>query len=293
MGTSGEGRKYLHVAVSDALRARIVTRELAPGAILPSEHDLTAEFGVSRSVVRQALRTLADEGHVQAAPGRGTVVTTHREWHRDAQLTAGLSAQMRALGTRVSTEVLTYAVRRPPSGPAAQAYGDSGEALFLERLRRLDDEPVAFIRTWLPAWVADTVSQADLEDASLHAQLHDRAGVSLHGGRRQIRAVSAAGDLAARLAVPEDSAVLLLEGESLDQSGSPVEVFATWHRSDRIALDITEVAPPGAEPAAVGAAAANGSAAPVAATGADDELRLAEDAVMETLRRIRAARGKG
>ena len=103
-------RPYLHETVSAALRNRITNREHPPGSILPSEKHLTEEFGVSRSVVREALRTLAEEGHIHIIPGRGSVVATRQEWHRDAQRTAGLSAQMHALGTRVGTQVLTYHV---------------------------------------------------------------------------------------------------------------------------------------------------------------------------------------
>lgn len=271
--TKGQ-RPYLHVAVSDQLRARITNRELPPGAILPSEHDLTREFGVSRSVVRQALRTLAEEGHVHSVPGRGTVVTSHQEWHRDAQRTAGLSAQMRALGARVSTRVLTYEVRTAREAP--HSFGED-DVLLLERLRLLDDEPVAYIRTWLPAWVAGKVSREDLEDASLHARLHERSGVGVQGGRREIRAVNAAGDLAERLGIAAGDAVLLLEGESTDQHGGPIEVFSTWHRSDRFALDITEMQ------------STSAGALPGHADG--DLLRQAEEAANEVLRRIRACRG--
>lgn len=277
MGKTNEARRYLHMTVSDALRARIVNRELPPGSLLPSENDLTTEFGVSRSVVRQALRTLAEEGHVQAAPGRGTVVTSHREWHRDAQRTAGLSAQMRALGARVSTQVLEYGPR-PPRGRAAERFDAQHDVLFLERLRLLDDEPVAFIRTWLPLRIAESVPRAALEDASLHNELHDRAGISITGGRRQIRAVSAAGDLARRLAVAEGSAILLLEGESLDQQGETIEVFSTWHRSDRISLDITEMH--------------TGPQQPTATRPEDDRLRQAEEVLAESLRQIRGLRAR-
>lgn len=266
------GRRYLHVAVSDALRARILNREAPPGAILPSEKDLTEEFGVSRSVVRESLRTLAEEGHIQIVPGRGSVVIAHTEWHRDAQRTAGLSAQMRALGARVETRVLDYRVERERE--QGRRLG-CAEVLTLERLRLLDGEPVAYIRTWLPGWVAGKVAAEHLEDASLHVQMHERAGLAVHGGPRQIRAVGLSGDMAGHLAVPTGSAVLLLEGESLDQHGATIELFSTWHRSDRIALDITEV---------------HASAAPGGQPGAVDggSLRAAEEAALETLRQIRA-----
>ena len=98
------------------------------------------------------------------------------------------------------------------------------------------------------------------------------------GGRRQIRAVSAAGELAGRLAVSEGSAVLLLEGESLDQKGESVEVFSTWHRSDRIALDITEMQ-------------SGLSTSPGRQT--DDSLKEAEEVLAQTLRRIQSLRTSG
>lgn len=275
-----EGRRpYLHVVVSDALRDRITNRECPPGSILPSEHDLTEEFGVSRSVVRQALRTLADEGHVQVVPGRGTVVSAHREFHRDAQRTAGLSAQMRSLGARVGTRVLRYDVA--PDREHGPVLG-TDRTLALERLRLLDGEPVAYIRTWLPEWVADRVGQEELEDSSLHAQLRAGAGVEVRGGPRQIRAVAATGTMAERLAVPPGSPVLLLEGQSLDQAGRVIEVFATWHRSDRIALDITNVeAPTGPAPSDAAATADPGSA------GDPATWEQVEQAAAETLRLVR------
>lgn len=240
MSTPTRRRPYLHVTVSDTLRARISNRELSPGAILPSEMELTTEFGVSRSVVRQALRTLADEGLIQVAPGRGAVVATHTEWHRDAQRTAGLSTQMRALKTRVNTRVLSYTLR---SGGAEATRLGCKDVLVLERLRYLDGEPVAYIRTWLPGWVVKKVTSDDLEDASLHMRLHEHAGVNVHGGPRQVHAVGVTGEMAERLDVPSGSPVLQLTGESLDQHGRPVEIFSTWHRSDRIALDVTIIDP--------------------------------------------------
>lgn len=277
MTASGQRRPYLHVAVSDTLRARISNREILPGAILPSEMELTSEFGVSRSVVRQALRTLADEGVIQVVPGRGAVASPHPEWHRDAQRTAGLSTQMRALHARVGTQVLTYDTRK--GGDEGSRLG-CDRVLVLERLRSLDGEPVAYIRTWLPAWVAEKVSAEDLQDASLHLALHKRAGVDVHGGPRQIRAVAVKGEMAERLGVEPGSPVLLLEGESLDQQGNVVELFATWHRSDRIALDITIVDP-------IGGHEEGADEAPAASS---DSLRAAEEALLEALRTVRSIR---
>lgn len=289
MGATHRTRQYLHLEVSDALRSRINDRETPPGTILQSEHGLSQEFGVSRSVIRQALRTLAQEGEVHVVPGRGTVVAERPEWHRDAQRTAGLSAQMRLMGARVSTRVLSYCVQT--AGDRAARLG-STDALVLERLRLLDGEPVAYIRTWLPAWVAGKVARTDLEDSSLHHQLHNNAGVDVQGGPRQIRAVSAGPEMASGLQIKPGDPVLLLEGESYDETGRVIELFSTWHRSDRVALDIA-IIDPVTRPTEQVLRPSRTEATTSEAAGSPS-LQMAEETASETLRIIKALRrGEG
>jgi GntR family transcriptional regulator, transcriptional repressor for pyruvate dehydrogenase complex len=51
------------------VEAAIFDGTLAPGMRLPSERELMAQFSVSRSTVREALRVLQSEGKVQSRPG--------------------------------------------------------------------------------------------------------------------------------------------------------------------------------------------------------------------------------
>ncbi len=59
--------------LAEALRARILTGDLAPGSPL-RETDISAAYDVSRHTFRAALRTLAAEGLVQIVPNRGGTV---------------------------------------------------------------------------------------------------------------------------------------------------------------------------------------------------------------------------
>lgn len=61
-------------AVLAHLRAAIERGEYAVGGRLPSEASLGAEFGVSRSVVREALRGLQALGLTESRTGKGTFV---------------------------------------------------------------------------------------------------------------------------------------------------------------------------------------------------------------------------
>jgi len=72
-------RRGMHGQVVDNLGQSIVAGRLAPGEVI----DLAAlelRLGASRSVVREAVRVLADKGLVDARPKRGTVVLGRESW---------------------------------------------------------------------------------------------------------------------------------------------------------------------------------------------------------------------
>jgi DNA-binding GntR family transcriptional regulator len=64
----------LRERVSSALRAAIISGEMAPGALY-SAPSLAARFGVSATPVREAMLDLVKEGHVTIAPNKGFRVT--------------------------------------------------------------------------------------------------------------------------------------------------------------------------------------------------------------------------
>ncbi|WP_019562077.1 GntR family transcriptional regulator [Caldimonas manganoxidans] len=64
----------LHEEVAARLRTLIFERRLAPGAWV-DEKALAAEWGISRTPLREALKVLAAEGLVTAVPRRGCQVT--------------------------------------------------------------------------------------------------------------------------------------------------------------------------------------------------------------------------
>ena len=70
-------RTPAYLQVAEQIRAAIEHGDLVPGQVLPAERDLSTEFDVSRTTVREALRALQAQGLVrsgQSAPHR-TVVT--------------------------------------------------------------------------------------------------------------------------------------------------------------------------------------------------------------------------
>jgi GntR family transcriptional repressor for pyruvate dehydrogenase complex len=60
--------------VAERLLDAVVTQQFRSGDALPSERDLSAQFGVSRTVIREAIRSLSSRGVVEVTSGRGVQV---------------------------------------------------------------------------------------------------------------------------------------------------------------------------------------------------------------------------
>ena len=63
-----------YMTLAETLRAGIAAGNPAVGELLPTEHALTEQYGVSRHTVREALRMLAEAGLIARRRGAGTVV---------------------------------------------------------------------------------------------------------------------------------------------------------------------------------------------------------------------------
>lgn len=94
----------LHNEVADRLRELITRGDLAPGERL-NERLLTERFGISRTPLREALKTLSSEGLVKLLPNRGAVVTTLTV--ADAEDMFQVMAALEALGGELACQRAT------------------------------------------------------------------------------------------------------------------------------------------------------------------------------------------
>jgi DNA-binding FadR family transcriptional regulator len=64
----------IYELIAGQIERRILSGELRSGDRLPTERELAEQFGVSRTAVREAMKSLAHRGLVDMKPGRGTLV---------------------------------------------------------------------------------------------------------------------------------------------------------------------------------------------------------------------------
>ncbi|MFD5315807.1 FadR/GntR family transcriptional regulator [Streptomyces sp. NPDC127098] len=124
-------------ALTAELVGRIVRGVYPSGTSLPAEPGLCEAFGVSRTVVREAVKLLQEKGLVQVRQGAGTMVTPPSRWNMLDELVLGASIE-----EDESLEILDDLVvtRRLLESDMANVAAQLATDDVLDRLRTLVDE---------------------------------------------------------------------------------------------------------------------------------------------------------
>jgi GntR family transcriptional regulator len=236
-----------------ALESRISSGAIQRGARLPSEGDLSMEFGLSRATVRQAMQFLESRGAVKRIPNRGVFACEPAQgasWYihgADGFLENAIEHHTRS----VVTHIRSSAPAALPSEVCESLELSSGSVGFkLVRLRYLDDIAAVYSTNYSPPDVAPVLAAAAdvlTGNASLTALLA-RAGFSMGGAERIIRARFPPVEVAEALRIEECEPLVCIRSTSWTVEGFRYDSFETWVRSDVIPLEVT-----------IGSAASSGS----------------------------------
>ncbi|GAA1322615.1 GntR family transcriptional regulator [Nonlabens tegetincola] len=206
---------------------------LRPGDPLPGEHRLCEHYGVSRTVVRQALAQLEHEGYVERVKGKGTFVSRPRTSESLAHTLVGLFEDVSRRGGQVRSDVLRHERSHATGDVAAALELSVGDpVVVLQRLRYVDGEPWSFTTTWMPEQIGAATLGSDFTERSLY-QFLAQHGVVAARGIRSAEAAVASAEQAKHLGVAPGSALLRLRSVSRDAQDRPIEHFVAYHRGDR------------------------------------------------------------
>lgn len=234
-----------YVQLRQLLLRHITDGQLAPGELLPSEADLCEMFDISRTVVRQAVGELVNEGRLRRQRGKGTFVAEPKLEEQFFESTEGLFEDLTSRGHDVRSEIVELdSVIPPVKVHEALELADGDRCVQLGRVRSVDGETLMYTRAWLPERIHDdllgTLRAAELERRSLYRTLAD-AGISIAYGRRTVEALPATQRIGRLSGVETGTAMLYIESVGFDADHRPVEFFRAWHRGDRARIGINVV----------------------------------------------------
>ncbi len=209
------------------------------GDSLPTQLELCEQYGVSKAVVRQELKSLEDEGKIIQRRGKVACVAEPKISGRLLQNLAGTYQDMIELGYYPTTKIILNHMIQADQRVAKRMGIELGtEVIELVRLRFIKDEPFVLIFNYLPYSLCPDILNMDLTGKSLLAELKHNYGIVLVSSKRSIEAVIANDYESKLLNIRKGSPLLLFNSSSFMQGGEPAGTTKALFRGDRARFDV-------------------------------------------------------
>jgi GntR family transcriptional regulator len=228
----------LYYQLETVLRKKIFSGYLKAGDFLPSEEELSREYGISRITVRQALANLERDGLVLRRRGKGTSVQQRPAGFEPLRF-SGFIEDLIDIGVRTETRVLDFS----KSVASKEVAGFLGlplpaEVIRIERLRMVEGDPFAFIVEFLPVPLGERIEPDDLTVKPLLSILEDGLKVRPAEADQSIAADSADTRVAGLLNIKVGDPVLKVERTHFDSAHKPIFHASILYRADKYHITV-------------------------------------------------------
>lgn len=227
----------LYQHVYDTIIARIVSGELGPGAMLPSETDLGRELGVSQGTARKALTALEQRGILQRRQGRGTFVATttperaHFHFFR----------LRRADGSDATPTLETEAVtRRKATADEQSVFGDEiGDVFEIARVRSIDGKTIVRENSVVPSALFPGLAERSPLPNALYAMYQQAYGIAIAEADEQLHAVLATEEDAALMQIAVGAPLIEIRRKAVDISDRAIELRQSRYLTEDLHYAVT------------------------------------------------------
>jgi GntR family transcriptional regulator len=223
-----------YAQLKNLLMRKIESGEWKPHDKLPSEAELCEQYGVSRTVVRQSLLNLFQEGMIYHRKGKGSFVAEPKLTEGLFQNLIGFHEEMTARGVQLVTKVLENTVIPADDFLMSKLglnYGD--KIIKMKRLRFVAENPIVLSTSYVPYRCCPELIQCDLSSQSFYKTLENDFGLQISHGRRTIEAIEASAKEAKLLNIQPGKPLLMVESQSFLKDGTVFEFSISKHRADR------------------------------------------------------------
>jgi GntR family transcriptional regulator len=225
--------RYLQVART--LRKEIVDGVYPVGSQLPTEHELSARFAVSRYTVREALRRLRDDNLIASRPRAGTLVVPRPASNSYAQDAISINDLIAfAAGTQFVIESNAM-VTIDDELAARTGLAAGSEWLAVRGYRQADGTSTPICRTeyYINRAFAAVGRLLQRHSGPIFPLIEDLFGVSVVEVHQEIAAVVIPPELAAGLKVEAGTAALQMKRTYKTSDGESAQVTINTHPSSR------------------------------------------------------------
>lgn len=223
----------LYQQLQATLRAQIESGRFGTHERLPSERELSQQFGVSRMTVRQALDALSQQGLIYGKVGKGTFISEPKIDQQLVTLT-GFSEEMQRRGQATSSRVVKLIELAATKDIANALQIETKTRVFnLVRVRLANGAPLALENGFLPAHLCPDLAAHDFSRESLYDVLRNQYGWHLVRAHQTVEARLANDEEIELLELKRPAPILAFERVTMVEQGFPIEYVRSAYRGDR------------------------------------------------------------
>lgn len=229
-------RRIRYQEIADELRERLA--DVSVGSVLPSESEMSAEFGASRVTIRRALELVRDDGLIAARQGFGWYVAGEPV-RQSLQSLGTIESEVEGIGKLSERKVEEFAFETAPERVRRVLGVD--QVLRVKRVNLADGAPFAVVTVWCPADLGAALSRQDVERRPFYELLD----VEFRGATQTIGADLASPADARLLDVPVGAPLLRCQRVTTDQTGRArlmSEHLFSAHRTEFV-VDLPQAEP--------------------------------------------------
>jgi GntR family transcriptional regulator len=235
-----EADSPLWMQLKSILQGQIQGGELLPDSRLYSENELCKIFGVSRTVVREALSELVHDRFIYRIQGKGTFISGRQEEQDYAGSNIGFSGEMVGKGRKLLTKILKQKLADPGEREQRMLRLTGPQRVVqIRRLMYIDDTPRLLVDMAFPADLVSGFENVNLGNRSIYDVLRRRYGLVPTSSERWIEAILPTDKQAGLLKISPDTPLLGIESCAYLADGRAFEYYCGYHRSDISRLHFT------------------------------------------------------
>lgn len=227
-------RKTLTEIAEQELRQAITAGIFRRGTQLPTEAELCQMLGVSRTVVREALRVLEEDGLVARRHGVGTFVRD-RPILKNLNFNFGITEMIESAGLISGTSHLAIQSETADQEKADQLGVAVGTPLVtVERVRTADGRPVVYSLDTMPNSLLERVEFDPqlLLTQSIYSLLQASLGQVIEYGIARLLPVAAPYFVAEKLQLPSNALTLYIVQTDYSPDDQPLVYSREYHLPD-------------------------------------------------------------
>ncbi len=235
-----DNSKLLYVKIADDIQCQIVNGELLANDKLPTEKYYEDKYEVSRITVRKAMDELIARGLVDRRKNKGCYVRSS-QLKDNHSLESSIYSRLDQKGVKVTGEIKKMEVLEADALLVKRLECEPGDKILLiERLRLVNDKPIAIQKLWLQDKLFPNFNPWKLCNDSLRRIMNEEYGANLAYSKENIEARMPTKKVAQLLQIPESTPLIFLTSKVYTANHDVAEYSETYYDTEEYAYTIRQ-----------------------------------------------------